>query len=60
MGKGAKMQICPYTEFLALPGDTSGGVDQVHVVGDDGVAAVLGDDTDGYNNGKPPCDYPWS
>jgi hypothetical protein len=26
----------------------------MRIVGDDGIAAVLGDDTDGYNNGKPP------
>jgi hypothetical protein len=49
------MHIRPYPEFLALCGDTSGSIDQVHVVGDDGVAAVLGDDTDGYDNGKPPA-----
>jgi hypothetical protein len=49
------MQICPYTELLALRSDTSVFVDQICVVRDDGVAAVLGDDTDGYNNGKPPA-----
>jgi hypothetical protein len=49
------MQFCPYTEFLALPSDTSFCVDQVRIVRDDGVAAILGNDTDGYNNGKPPA-----
>lgn len=38
-----------------LPTDTSICVDQVRVVGDDGVTAVLGDDADGDNNGKPPA-----
>ncbi len=49
------MQICPYTKFLALRSDTSICVDQIREVRDDGVAAVLGDDTDGDNNGKPPA-----
>jgi hypothetical protein len=49
------MQICPYTELLALRSDTGVCVDQIRVVRDDGVAAVLGDDTDGYDNGKSPA-----
>lgn len=38
-----------------LPSDTSVCVDQVRVVRDNGVAAVLGDNADGYNNSKPPA-----
>ena len=38
-----------------LPSDTSVCIDQVRVVRDNGVAAVLGNDADGYNNGKPPA-----
>jgi hypothetical protein len=49
------MQICPNTELLALRSDTSVCIDQIRVVRDDGVATVLGDDTDGYNNSKPPA-----
>jgi hypothetical protein len=45
----------PYTEFLLLPSDTSVCVDQVRVVRDNGVAAVLGDNADRYDNGKPPA-----
>ena len=48
------MQICPYPELLLLPINTTAFVDQMRVVRDDGIAAVLGDDTDGYDNGKPP------
>jgi hypothetical protein len=40
---------------LLLPSDTSVCIDQVRVVRDNGVAAVLGNDADGYNNGKPPA-----
>jgi hypothetical protein len=52
------MQICPYTELLRLRSNTSVLVDQIRVVGDNGVTAVLGDDTDGDNNGKPPAITP--
>lgn len=48
------MQIFPYPELRFLPLNTTALVDQMRVVRDDGVAAVLGDDTDGYDNGKPP------
>lgn len=48
------MLICPYPELLLLPSNTTAFVDQMRVVRDDGIAAVLGDDTDGYDNGKPP------
>ena len=43
-----------YTQLLVLVGDTGAVVDEVHVVGDDGVTAVLGDQTDGHDDGKPP------
>jgi hypothetical protein len=40
---------------LALRSDTGVCIDQVRVVRDDGVTTVLGDDTNGYNNGEPPA-----
>ena len=48
------MQICPYPKLRLLPRNTTAFVDQMRVVRDDSVAAVLGDDTDRYDNGKPP------
>jgi hypothetical protein len=55
MARVGKMWTCPYTKLLALRGDTSVLVDQICVVRDDSVTTVLGDDTDRYNNGKPPA-----
>lgn len=48
------MGICSYTELWFLPTNTTAFVDQMRVVRDDGVTAVLGDKTNGDNNGKPP------
>lgn len=46
--------VITYTQLLVLVGDTGAVVDQVHVVGDDGVTGVLGDETNGHDNGKSP------
>ncbi len=43
-----------YTKLLVLVGDTGTGVDEVHVVGDNGVTTVLGNETDGDDDGEPP------
>jgi hypothetical protein len=44
-----------YSELLVLVGDASSSVDEVHVVGNDGVAAVLGNETDRDNDCEPPA-----
>lgn len=48
------MWICPYSELRLLRINTTALVDQMRVVGDDGVTTVLGDETDRDDNGKPP------
>ena len=51
---GFRNLVITYTQLLVLVGDTGAVVDQVHVVGDDGVTGVLGDETNGHDNGKSP------
>lgn len=43
-----------YTELLVLIGDTRTVVDEIHIVGNDGVTGVLGDETDGDDDSQPP------
>lgn len=43
------------TKLLVLVGDTGTLVDGVHVVGEKSVTGVLGNDTEGDNDGQPPA-----
>lgn len=42
-------------ELLVLLGDTGALVDGVHVVGEQSITRVLGDDTEGDDDGQPPA-----
>ena len=42
-------------KLLVLVGDTSALVDGVHVVGKNGISRVLGDDSEGDDNGQAPA-----
>jgi hypothetical protein len=48
------------TKLLSLGCDSAGLVDQVGVVGNDGVTRILRDDTNGDDNSKPPAVTPGS
>jgi len=51
-GKGSVSDI--ETQFLARGGDTGTSVDQISVVGEQGVTGVLRNDTERDKNGQPP------
>ena len=43
---------------MVLPRDTHADIYHIAVIAEQGITAVLGDDTDGDNNGKPPAITP--
>lgn len=52
--RDGRVGAASYTELGLLSGDTTTFVDEMGVVGNDGVTTVLGDDTDGDDDGEPP------
>lgn len=45
----------PYTELLVLVMDTGAFVNNIDIVGENGVARVLGNDTEGDDDGQTPA-----